>query len=190
MKILSAILLAIVACGLVHAQKVTDPTVKSMGDALRAEGNNHIFLDLLQTAGQGFPIGFLPKVSAGIFDTTKTAQYTILAPTDAAFAQLPAGTIEKLKSDPAKLREFLMSYIVPGRIMIADMLVPTKENATTTRLDATSMDGAKVSFLCNAHSGDHHPRINDVARIGKADIPFYAGVIHQIDRLLHINPFQ
>ncbi|PYS67374.1 MAG: hypothetical protein DMF69_23220, partial [Acidobacteria bacterium] len=74
------------------------------------------------------------------------------------------------------------------KLMIADMLVPAKESPAKTALEVVSLDGAKVSIFCNEHSGEHHPRINNVARISRGDILFSGGVIHEVDAVLTPHP--
>lgn len=74
--------------------------------------------------------------------------------------------------------------------MIADMLVPVEGSPGKTLLEAVSLNGEKVSILCNDHSGEHHPRIKGIARIGKGDILFAIGVVHETEQLLHIKFFQ
>ena len=171
-------------CGVALGQKGTsgaNSQLKELGETLRAKGDHQIFLSLLEAAGIWKP-GSPPFIGGG--------PHTVLAPNDAAFAKLPKDSLDALRKDPAKLRNFLLSYFVSGKIMIADMLVPVKDNLGKTSLAVKNLKGEKVSISCNLHTGEHHPRINGVARIGKGDILFAGGVIHEVDRLLHINPFQ
>src|SRR5581483_2874012 len=58
--------------------------------------------------------------AAGLGKTLAEAgPFTVFAPTDEAFAKLPAGTIESLLADPAKLTEVLTYHVVPGRVTAA-----------------------------------------------------------------------
>jgi uncharacterized surface protein with fasciclin (FAS1) repeats len=184
--ILFAVLFSIVVCGMAAAQTRTNPSLKDLIDKIRAEGNHKIFLDLIETAGQGFPTGF--RSHGQNTSAPSTTNYTIFAPTDGAFAKWPADVIQKLKSDPKSLQRFLRAHILARKLMIADMLVPAKENPAKTVLEVVSLDGAKVSIFCNGHSGEHHPRINNVARIEKGDILFSGGVIHEVDAVLTPHP--
>ena len=75
-------------------------------------------------------------IGAGSFNTLVTAvkaadlvntlkgegPFTVFAPTDAAFAKLPKGTLEALLNDKAKLTAVLTYHVVPGRIMAADIV--------------------------------------------------------------------
>src|SRR6187401_2584650 len=61
--------------------------------------------------------------AAGLVDTLKgPGPFTVFAPTDAAFAKLPAGTLEALLRDPARLRSVLTYHVVPGRVLAADVV--------------------------------------------------------------------
>src|SRR5689334_8392690 len=60
--------------------------------------------------------------AAGLVDTLKgPGPFTVFAPTDAAFAKLPAGTVDGLLKDPAKLRSILTYHVVPGKVMAKDV---------------------------------------------------------------------
>ena len=57
--------------------------------------------------------------AAGLVDTLKgPGPFTVFAPTDAAFAKLPAGTLDALLADPAQLRAVLTYHVVPGRVTV------------------------------------------------------------------------
>jgi uncharacterized surface protein with fasciclin (FAS1) repeats len=111
--------------------------------------------------------------AADLVDTLKgTGPFTVFAPTDAAFAKLPAGTIESLlkPENKAKLAAILTYHVVPGKIMSAD-LVGKKMNAKTVQ-------GSDV--MVNAMSG---VMINKSTVTG-ADVVASNGVIHIIDTVL------
>src|SRR5262245_2722799 len=171
--IAGAVTFALVAntnCGVAFGQKGTsgpNSQLKELGETLRANGNHQIFLSLLEAAGIRIP-GSPPFINGGL--------HTVLAPNDAAFAKFPKDSLDALKKDPPRLRSFLLSYFVPGKIMIADMLVPVKDNPRKTSLAVKTLKGEIVSILCDDHPGEHHPRINGVARVGKGDILFAGGV--------------
>src|SRR3712207_9395966 len=60
--------------------------------------------------------------AAGLVDTLKgPGPFTVFAPTDEAFAKLPAGTVEALLADPAKLQAVLTYHVVPGRVTATDV---------------------------------------------------------------------
>jgi len=111
--------------------------------------------------------------AAGLVDTLKGAgPFTVFAPTDAAFAKLPKGTLESLLKPESKqkLAAILTLHVVPGRLVAAD--VSSTTHATTVQgtdlLFAAGADGVKV----------------DLANVVKADVLATNGVIHVIDRVL------
>jgi len=108
--------------------------------------------------------------AAGLVDTLKgKGPFTVFAPTDEAFAKLPAGTVEALLKDKDKLTAILTYHVVAGDVKAADVV---KLNSAKTvqgqsvSIDAT--DGVKVNN----------------AKVVKADIICSNGVIHVIDTVL------
>src|SRR3954469_15091775 len=60
--------------------------------------------------------------AAGLVETLQSAgPFTVFAPTDAAFAKLPKGTVEALLADKEKLAAVLTYHVVPGKVMAADV---------------------------------------------------------------------
>ena len=79
--------------------------------------------DIVDTAvGNGSFTTLVAAVqAAGLVDTLKGAgPFTVFAPTDEAFKKLPAGTVEALLKDPAKLKDILLYHVVSGKVMAAD----------------------------------------------------------------------
>ena len=108
--------------------------------------------------------------AAGLVETLKgKGPFTVFAPTDAAFAKLPAGALDALLKDKARLTAVLTYHVVPGQVMAADV-VKLKEAKTvqgqSVRIDASS--GVKI----------------DGATVVKADVAASNGVIHVIDTVL------
>jgi len=109
--------------------------------------------------------------AAGLVDTLKgTGPYTVFAPTDEAFAKLPAGTVEGLLKDPKALSNILLYHVLPGKVMGAQV---------TDGLTAKTVQGSTVTFAV----ADGKAKIND-ANIVKTDIETSNGVIHVIDTVL------
>ena len=72
--------------------------------------------------------------AAGLVDTLKgPGPFTVFAPTDAAFAKLPAGTLEALLADKAKLTAILTYHVVPGKVMAADVMKLDGKTAKTVQ---------------------------------------------------------
>ncbi len=123
-------------------------------------------------------------VAAGSFNTLVTAvkaaglvetlsgpgPFTVFAPTDAAFAALPAGTVEGLLADKAALTRVLTYHVLAGEVLASS--VPVTPMATT-------VEGSPVTFSVV----DGQARINN-ARIVTTDIRTSNGVIHVIDAVI------
>jgi uncharacterized surface protein with fasciclin (FAS1) repeats len=111
--------------------------------------------------------------AAGLVDTLKgPGPFTVFAPTDAAFAKLPAGTLEALLADKAKLTKVLTYHVVPGKVMAADVV--KLKSATTVQgqnVTISTRPGVKV----------------DDANVTKTDIVASNGVIHVIDAVILPN---
>ena len=112
--------------------------------------------------------------AAGLVDTLKTAgPFTVFAPTDAAFAKLPAGTVESLlkPENRAQLVSILTYHVVPGKIT-SNQLVEKITPATTVQGRQATIDGRNGRVT-----------VNGVAVIA-ADVAASNGVIHVIDTVL------
>jgi uncharacterized surface protein with fasciclin (FAS1) repeats len=108
--------------------------------------------------------------AAGLVDTLKgPGPFTVFAPNDAAFAKLPAGTLDGLLKDPAKLRSILTYHVVPGKVMAAD--VKTGE--------AKTVQGQSVALKAEAGK----VTVNG-ANVVTADVAASNGVIHVIDAVI------
>lgn len=111
--------------------------------------------------------------AAGLVDTLKgPGPFTVFAPTDAAFAKLPAGTVDDLlkPENKAKLTSILTYHVVPGKVMAADV-VKLKE--------AKTVEGSAVKI--SATGGTVKV---DNATVTKTDIAASNGVIHVIDTVI------
>ncbi len=111
--------------------------------------------------------------AADLIDTLKGAgPFTVFAPTDEAFAKLPAGTVEGLlkPENKAKLQRLLTYHVVAGRVPAAEV-VKMKTAKTVSGDEATiRVEGSTVRV--------------DNARVTKADIAASNGVIHVIDTVI------
>src|SRR5438270_13217099 len=80
--------------------------------------------DIVDTAVSAGNFTTLVKAvqAAGLVDTLKgPGPFTVFAPTDEAFAKLPAGTVEGLLANPDKLKAVLTYHVVAGKVMAADV---------------------------------------------------------------------
>ncbi|HKJ27660.1 MAG TPA: fasciclin domain-containing protein [Anaerolineales bacterium] len=111
--------------------------------------------------------------AGGLIDTLKgDGPFTVFAPTDAAFAKLPAGTVESLLKPENKdqLVAILTYHVVAGKVMAADVVKLTS---------ATTVNGADVTIKVE----DGTVYVND-ATVTATDIGASNGVIHVIDTVL------
>ena len=144
--------------------------VVSMGSMVRAQGK-----DIVATAvGAGqFKTLAAALQAAGLVETLKgKGPFTVFAPTDAAFAKLPAGTVETLlkPENKAKLTAILTYHVVGGKVMAADVV--KVKSAKTVQGGAVTVNamGGKVMI--------------DGANVVTTDIAASNGVIHVIDSVL------
>src|SRR3954453_15052594 len=111
--------------------------------------------------------------AAGLVDTLKgEGPFTVFAPTDEAFAKLPAGTVENLlkPENKAKLTAILTYHVVPGNVMAADVM--KLKTAKTVQGGSVKIAAANGKVMI------------DNATVTKADIAASNGVIHVIDTVL------
>jgi uncharacterized surface protein with fasciclin (FAS1) repeats len=111
--------------------------------------------------------------AAGLVDTLKGAgPFTVFAPTDAAFAKLPAGTVENLLKPENKdqLTAILTYHVVAGEVMAADVVKLDEAKTVNGKSVDVTAEGGKVM-------------IND-AKVTTADIAASNGVIHVIDTVI------
>ena len=133
--------------------------------------------DIVDTAvsAGGFTTLVAAVKAAGLVDTLKSAgPFTVFAPTDEAFAKLPAGTVEGLLKDPAKLKDILLYHVVSGKVM-AESVVKMKT--------AKTVEGGMVKI--QAMGGKV---MLDNASVVKTDILCDNGVIHVIDTVIMPKP--
>lgn len=149
------ILTSLAACGLL------------LGNAFAAD-------DIIDTAKSA---GMFKTLTAALDAADKTSMlkekgpYTVFAPSDDAFAKLPAGTVEDLlkPENKKKLGKILAYHVVEGKVMAADVKTMMAKTANGADLDI-KVTGETVM-------------VND-AKVVKADVAASNGVIHVIDTVL------
>ena len=110
---------------------------------------------------------------AGLSDTLRgTGPFTVFAPTDEAFAKLPAGTVESLlkPENKAKLAAILTYHVVPGKVMAKQAM--KLKSAKTVNGKALTLKVTGGALMV------------DKAKVAKADIDCTNGVIHVIDAVI------
>ena len=113
--------------------------------------------------------------AAGLVETLQgPGPFTVFAPTDAAFAKLPKGTVEDLlkPENKAKLVAILTYHVVAGKVMAADVKTMEVKTVNGKELDIKVADG--------------HVTV-DSAKVVKTDLAASNGVIHVIDTVLLPN---
>ncbi|MDX1426022.1 MAG: fasciclin domain-containing protein [Kiloniellales bacterium] len=111
--------------------------------------------------------------AAGLVETLKgPGPFTVFAPTDAAFAKLPAGTVEELlkPENKDKLTAILTYHVVAGEVMAADVVELDEAETVNGEMLTVKTDGNTVM-------------VND-AKVTAVDIPASNGVIHVIDTVV------
>jgi transforming growth factor-beta-induced protein len=110
--------------------------------------------------------------AAGLVDTLQSeGPFTVFAPTDDAFAALPAGTVDALLADIPVLTDILLYHVVAGKAMAADVV---------TLSSVTTVNGLDVSIKVE----DGNVFLNDTVQVIITDIEASNGVIHVIDAVL------
>ncbi|WP_254919091.1 fasciclin domain-containing protein [Oceanicola sp. 22II-s10i] len=110
--------------------------------------------------------------AAGLVETLKgEGPFTVFAPTDEAFAKLPAGTVEDLlkPENKDKLVQILTYHVVPGAVMSSDL---------SDGMTAPSVEGSEITIKT-----EPEVMAND-AKVTQADIEASNGVIHVIDTVI------
>ena len=108
--------------------------------------------------------------TADLIDTIKgEGPFTVFAPTDTAFAAVPAETLNALLADKAKLTKVLLYHVVPGTVMAGQLKAGDLKTAEGAALKMTDTLGVFT--------------VND-ANIAAADVVASNGVIHVIDKVL------
>jgi uncharacterized surface protein with fasciclin (FAS1) repeats len=132
----------------------------------------HDIVDTAVAAGS-FKTLVAAVTAAGLVDTLKgDGPFTVFAPSDDAFAKLPAGTVEDWvkPENKAKLTKILTLHVIPAKVMAADVagkkMSPTSVSGET--LDVDGSNGVMVSG----------------AKVTSADIECTNGVIHVIDSVI------
>jgi uncharacterized surface protein with fasciclin (FAS1) repeats len=109
-------------------------------------------------------------VKSGLTDTLKgTGPFTVFAPSNDAFARVPAKTMDELGKDPAKLKAVLTYHVVAGKVMAADV-----KNG-----NSKTVNGANIAL---SKAGEF-VTIED-AMVQTADISATNGVVHVVDSVL------
>lgn len=165
--------LLVAACAPLPAAEVapaaTEPPAEAPAETAAGE-----MVDIVDTAvaAGNFTTLVAAVEAAGLVDTLKgEGPFTVFAPTDDAFAALPAGTVEALLEDPqGQLTQILLYHVVSGKVMSTDL---------SDGMVADTVQGSPITFSI----ADGKAMVNE-ATIVTADIETSNGVIHVIDAVI------
>ena len=106
-------------------------------------------------------------VKAGLTDTLKsTGPFTVFAPTNAAFAKVPAKTMDDLAKDSEKLKAVLTYHVIPGKVMASDV-----KNGNAKTVNGANLALSKAGDFVTVEDG----------MVQKADVLATNGVVHIVD---------
>jgi uncharacterized surface protein with fasciclin (FAS1) repeats len=132
----------------------------------------HDIIDTAVAAGS-FKTLAAAVTAADLVSTLKgQGPFTVFAPTDEAFAKLPAGTVDALLKDIPKLKAILTYHVIAGKVMAADVVKMDGKSAKTVNgadLKITTTGGVKL---------------NGTSTVVKTDIECTNGVIHVLDTVI------
>ena len=130
--------------------------------------------DIVATATEAgsFTTLLTAATAAGLVETLQgDGPFTVFAPTDEAFAALPAGTLDSLLADPEALKQVLLYHVVSGKVT-ADQVVGLTS--------ADSVEGSPIAIAVR----DGSVFLNDTAEVVTTDVMASNGVIHVIDSVI------
>jgi len=138
--------------------------------------------DIVDTATKagGFSTLLTAVKAAGLEETLRgDGPFTVFAPTDDAFAALPAGTLDQLLADPSgQLKSILTYHVVPGKVMAADV-------AGLDGKDVTTVNGATFRVQIGEDGGvSLTDGAGNTVKVVTTDVQASNGVIHVIDGVL------
>ena len=132
-------------------------------------GNKKDIVDTALAAGS-FNTLATALTKAGLVETLKgEGPFTVFAPTDDAFAKIPADQLNAILADKEKLTAILTYHVVPGKVLAADVVkLSSAKTVQGSEVSISTKDGVKV----------------DNANVIKTDIKASNGVIHVIDTVI------
>ena len=169
---LAAVALALSACSTTAATPSPAPATAAPATAapsMAAEMGD--IVDVATEAGS-FKTLLAAATAAGLVETLKgEGPFTVLAPTDEAFAALPAGTLDGLLKDPEALKQILLYHVIKGKVTAEQVVGLTS---------ADSVAGPAIKIAVK----DGTVYLNDAAKVVTTDIEASNGIIHVIDQVI------
>ncbi len=158
-----------------NAQKQNQAAASQPSSTAAAANSATQATDLLQAAKSAgsFNTWLTAIDKAGLSNMLKSGEYTVFAPTDEAFAKLPADTLELLLKDTAQLQQLLKHHIVAGKLKVGD--VPLGK--------MRALSGENLEFEANRR----HSLAIDGAAVVVPNILANNGVMHGIEKVIVAN---
>ncbi|MEO7672584.1 MAG: fasciclin domain-containing protein, partial [Pyrinomonadaceae bacterium] len=148
-------------------------------------------LDALRNDQENFSILVGLIKDSGLDELTKEGKsFTLLAPTNAAFAQLPAGTLESFKKDKNRLRQLLFNHLLPGKALIQKVSPAegVSDPCVINPQSFTSLNGTPVNIGCDQNISQaetvHFPLVNGMAHILESNFEGSSAAIQVVDTVL------
>ena len=166
--LIPALALALAACSSAAASP------SPAAEATAAPSMEAMPKDIVATATEAgsFKTLLTAATAAGLVETLQgDGPFTVFAPTDDAFAALPAGTLDGLLADPEALKKVLLYHVVSGKVT-ADQVVGLTS--------ADSVEGSPIAISVK----DGKVYLNDSAQVTATDVMAANGVIHVIDQVI------
>lgn len=157
--VLTLVLVTAAGCGSMHPDRSATASNQTIADVAMTTGMHNTLVTALKAAGLADMM-------------MQPGEYTVFAPTDAAFAKLPAGTVDNLlrPENRDQLRALLQYHVVPGRVTAAQVMKMDNARSVSGQNLKVAMMGEQV-MIGNAH-------------VVKADVMANNGIVHAIDTVL------
>lgn len=169
-----ALAIAISACSTAATPTAVPAATAEAPSAEPSESAAAMTKDIVETATEAgsFKTLLTAVEAAGLVETLQgDGPFTVFAPTDEAFAALPAGTLDGLLADPEALKKVLLYHVVSGSVT-ADQVVGLAS--------ADSVEGSPIAISVK----DGTVYLNDSATVVTPDVMASNGVIHVIDEVI------
>lgn len=173
--------LTLAACGSSSTPAAPTTPSPSVSTPAASPTSDAMAKDIVDTAVAAGDFSTLAAAltAAELVETLKGAgPFTVFAPTDAAFAKLPAGTVDTLLKDPkGDLTKILTYHVIPGKVMAAEVVTMDGKKVKT-------VNGAELTIKVSGSEVSLVDATGASVKVVKTDVGASNGVIHVIDGVL------
>ncbi len=173
--------LTLAACGSSSTPAAPTTPSPSVSTPAASPTSDAMAKDIVDTAVAAGDFSTLAAAltAAELVETLKGAgPFTVFAPTDAAFATLPAGTVDTLLKDPkGDLTKILTYHVIPGKVMAAEVVTMDGKKVKT-------VNGAELTIKVSGSEVSLVDATGASVKVVKTDVGASNGVIHVIDGVL------